>query len=231
MLRVAPGIDPLLRRPFSIHRMLEGGEFEVLFRVVGRGTRILANVHVGDRVDALGPLGRGFRVEGNRPLIVGGGIGVAPLLFLAESFLEAGIRPKLLVGARTERDLLCQDDFSCLALPFAVATEDGSAGSPGQVTRLLAREIAEGTEGMTVYACGPLPMLKAVSRLCGEHGIPCQVSMEAHMACGIGACLGCVVPAPGGGYVRVCREGPVFQASEIDWMQVGQDIQAGRAGT
>ncbi len=230
MLRVTPGIDPLLRRPFSIHRMLEGGEFEVLFRVVGRGTRALGGVHVGDRVDALGPLGRGFRLEGSRPLIVGGGIGVAPLLFLAESFLEAGVRPKLLLGARTERDLLCQDDFSCLALPFAVATEDGSAGSPGLVTRLLRRELAEGTEGVSVYACGPLPMLRAVARLCRERDVPCQVSLEAHMACGIGACLGCVVPEPGGGYVRVCKEGPVFRAEEIDWGRFGEEAALASRG-
>ncbi len=219
MVKVTDGIDPLLRRPLSIHRVVasEAGEFEVLFRVAGAGTRRLARAQVGERLDVLAPLGRGFRLEGKRPLLVGGGIGVAPLLFLAEALLERHLRPKLLLGGRADRDVLCHDDFACLAVPYALATEDGSLGEPGLVTRLLERELAGGTDGAVVYACGPSPMLAAVAQLCREAGVPCQVSLEAHMACGVGACLGCVVPGTRETYLRVCKEGPVFDAGEIDW--------------
>jgi len=224
MVKVGEGMDPLLRRPFSIHRVTggESGEFELLFRVVGAGTERLARVHVGDRVDVLAPLGRGFRPQGRHPLLVGGGVGVAPLLFLAESLLQDGARPKLLLGARADRDVLCHDDFRCLAVPYALATEDGSMGEPGLVTALLDRELQAGAEGVAVYACGPAPMLAAVARLCARAGVPCQVSLEAHMACGVGACLGCVVPGTSQPYLRVCKEGPVFDAGEIDWGSLGR---------
>lgn len=219
MVKASDGIDPLLRRPFSIHRLLGGpsGEFEVLFRAVGAGTRLLARAHVGDRLDVLAPLGRGFRLDARRPLLVGGGIGVAPLLFLAEAFLGQGTRPHLLLGGRRDRDILCHDDFGCLAVPCQTATEDGSLGEPGLVTKLLEREIGAGTEGLGVYACGPMPMLAAVARTCAAAGVPCQVSLEAHMACGVGACLGCVVPGVREPYLRVCKEGPVFDAAEVGW--------------
>ena len=219
MVKVADGIDPLLRRPFSIHRQTEAapGEFEILFRVAGAGTKLLARVHVGDRLDILAPLGQGFRLEGEHPLLVGGGIGVAPLLFLAETFLAKGVRPKLLLGARSDRDILCHDDFGCLAVPYALATEDGSVGESGTVTQLLERELRAAAGAVSVYACGPSPMLAAVAAICGRAGIRCQVSLEAYMACGFGACLGCVVPATRVEYLRVCKEGPVFDAGEIRW--------------
>jgi dihydroorotate dehydrogenase electron transfer subunit len=220
MVKVSDGIDPLLRRPFSIHRMLAGdaGEFELLFRAVGSGTRLLARAQVGDRVDVLAPLGRGFRLVEGRPLLVGGGVGVAPLLFLAEALLHQGAAPKLLLGGRADRDILCHDDFACLAVPYALATEDGSLGEPGLVTRLLEGELGDREAGTTVYACGPSPMLAAVAALCHAAGVSCQVSLEAHMACGVGACLGCVVPGTREPYLRVCKEGPVFDADEIDWL-------------
>lgn len=223
MVKVGEGIEPLLRRPFSLHRVAPSGagEFEILFRVVGGGTRRLAAVHVGERLDVLAPLGRGFRLQGERPLLVGGGVGVAPLLFLAETLLAGGVTPKLLLGGRSDRDLLCHDDFGCLAVPYALATEDGSAGEAGLVTRLLERELRDGAPGAAVYACGPTPMLGAVAALCARHGVPCQVSLEAHMACGMGACLGCVVPGSRETYVRVCKEGPVFDAGELDWKAIG----------
>jgi dihydroorotate dehydrogenase electron transfer subunit len=219
MVKVTDGIDPLLRRPFSIHRMMgiESGEFEILFRAVGSGTRILARTHVGDRLDVLAPLGRGFRADARRPLLVGGGIGVAPLLFLSEVFLSKGVQPKLLLGGRRDRDILCHEDFTCLAVPFSLATEDGTLGEPGLVTRLLERELAEKAAGTAVFACGPMPMLAAVARICREQGVPCQVSLEAHMACGVGACLGCVVAGEKHPYLRVCKEGPVFDAEEVRW--------------
>lgn len=223
MVRVSDGLDPLLRRPFSIHR-LDGvsGEFEILFRVVGLGTRHLARCSVGDRVEVLGPLGRGFRSERGRPLLVGGGVGVAPLLFLADHLRAEGGTPKLLLGGRSDRDILCHDDFSCLAVPYALATEDGSLGEAGLVTRLLEQELAAGEGAAAVYTCGPPAMLAAVATLCASVGVPCQVSLEATMACGVGACLGCVIPGSEGEYLRVCKEGPVFRAEEIDWKALAQ---------
>lgn len=219
MVKTADGIDPLLRRPFSIHRMIPGAsaEFEVLFRAVGAGTALLARAHVGDRLDVLAPLGRGFRLDARTPLLVGGGVGVAPLLFLAEAFLARGVRPKLLLGGRRDRDILCHEDFGCLAVPCAFATEDGSLGEPGLVTRLLERELADGAGGDAVYACGPTPMLAAVAKVCRARAMPCQVSLEAHMACGVGACLGCVVAGTQAAYLRVCKEGPVLDAGEVRW--------------
>ena len=218
MVKVTDGIDPLLRRPFSLHRMSPeaSGEFEILFRAVGSGTRILARTHVGDRVDVIAPLGRGFRVSDGPAFLVGGGIGVAPLLFLAETMLSQGLRPTLLAGGRRDRDILCHDDFGCLAVPFRIATEDGSLGEAGMVTRLLEKELANCPQA-TVYACGPIPMLAAVARTCAEKGASCQVSLEAHMACGVGACLGCVIQGTAVPYLRVCKEGPVFDASEVHW--------------
>ncbi|PLX40587.1 MAG: dihydroorotate dehydrogenase electron transfer subunit [Deltaproteobacteria bacterium] len=218
MVRVRDGIAPLLRRPFSIH-MVEGDEVELLYREVGEGTGIMTGLKVGDRIDVLQPLGRGFGRGGKVPLLIGGGIGVAPLLYLAHSFLAAGKSPKLLLGGRTERDILCHDQFSCLAVPTRYATEDGSLGDTGLVTALLKDELdsAEDLGGLSVHACGPIPMLSAVARLAEGAGVACEVSLEAHMACGLGACLGCVVKARDGGYVRVCADGPVFDSKKILW--------------
>lgn len=219
MIRVDAGIDPLLRRPFSIHRVLgsEQREFELLFRVVGHGTRQLSRVNVGDCLDALVPLGNGFKLEGEKPLLIGGGIGVAPLMFLAEALLARGVVPKLLLGGRSDRDILCHDEFSCLSIPCEFATEDGSIGEEGFVTKLLIKELKKAGHGASVYACGPTAMLGAVADICINRNIPCQVSLEAHMACGIGACLGCVAPGASTPYLRVCMDGPVFDAREVGW--------------
>lgn len=219
MIRVGSGIDPLLRRPFSIHRVMGSGqrEFELLFRVVGLGTRQLSRVNVGERLDVLTPLGKGFSLDCEKPLLVGGGIGVAPLMFLAESFLAKGVTPKLLLGGRSDRDLLCHDEFSCLSVPYEIATEDGSKGVEGFVTKLLIKELKKAGEGACVYTCGPTPMLQAVADICMKREVLCQVSLEAYMACGIGACLGCVVPGVSAPYLRVCIEGPVFDARDVNW--------------
>ncbi|MDF1555618.1 MAG: dihydroorotate dehydrogenase electron transfer subunit [Deferrisomatales bacterium] len=223
MLKVADSIDPLLRRPFSIHRMHPSGEFEVLFRVAGQGTRLLSAVHVGTRVDAIAPLGSAFPLDAANPLLVGGGVGVAPLLFLTDALLERGSRPKLLLGGRSDRDILCHDDFGCLAVPYELATEDGSLGEEGLVTRLLTRGLRSAEAGVTVFSCGPARMLAAVARVCADRQVPCWVSMEAYMACGVGACLGCVIPGTNGAYLRVCKEGPVFPADAVDWETLLRD--------
>jgi dihydroorotate dehydrogenase electron transfer subunit len=222
MVRVRGGIEPLLRRPFGVHRFdAETGEFEVLFREVGAGTKLLAHARVGDTLDVLAPLGRGFGPGGERPLLVGGGIGVAPLHFLAERYMSEDKRVKLLLGGRTEHDILCHRDFERIDLACSYVTEDGSFGETGLVTQLLSAELDTASPSdrskVSVHVCGPIPMLAAVARLCEGYGVACEVSLESHMACGVGACLGCVVKGKDGANLRVCKEGPVFPASDIDW--------------
>lgn len=219
-LRVGDGIDPLLRRPLSV--MLtqpDSGEVQILVRTVGRGTEIIASHDEGVMYDLLGPLGSGWMVpEGGGGLIlVAGGIGVAPLIFLADSQRMADPQPYLraLFGGATEDALVCWTEFSSRCDEFTAVTEDGSAGETGLVTDVLEPELER--RPAPVYACGPDGMLAVVARICAEAGVPCQVSMEQWMGCGVGACLGCAIPASAGGYVRVCTEGPVFDATQIDW--------------
>lgn len=221
MVKTRAGTQPLLRRPLGIHRHNSAtGEFEILFREAGEGTAILAGLGQCAELDILAPLGRGFSSFGEITLLVGGGIGVAPLLFLADDLTARGKSLKMLLGGRTDRDLLCHDDFQCLAVPCLVATEDGSMGEEGYVTALLARELESAGDERTkisVHACGPTPMLAAVARLAASYGVFCEVSLESHMACGVGACLGCIVKGAEGQNLRVCKEGPVFDARLIDW--------------
>ena len=218
-------LDPLLRRPLSIHQAdSSGGTVDFLYRVVGRGTRLLSEKAPGDHVAVLGPLGRGFSVRHEAiPVLVGGGLGVAPLLFLAKSL--QGRLGVICLGAITKSQLLRLSAFTDTGLEILAATEDGSFGTRGLVTealdRMLAGLEAEDRQRIQILACGPVPMLRAVVRLAGHYRCPCQVSLEAFMACGSGLCLGCAVPdASGQGYLHVCREGPVFDASRIDWERI-----------
>lgn len=220
-LRVGDGTDPLLRRPLSI--MLtnpDAGTVQILMRTVGRGTEIVAGHDEGVEYDLLGPLGTGWTApEGDAEvMLVAGGIGVAPLIFLADSQRMARPQPHLrgIFGGATEDALVCWTEFSSRCDEFVVVTEDGSAGEIGLATDMLLCELGR-RPAAGVYACGPDGMLAAVARICSDLGIPCQVSMEQWMGCGVGACLGCAIPARAGGYVRVCTEGPVFDATQIDW--------------
>ncbi|ADK86229.1 Dihydroorotate dehydrogenase, electron transfer subunit, iron-sulfur cluster binding domain protein [Desulfarculus baarsii DSM 2075] len=218
MLRVTSGPEPLLARPFSIHAV-EGDDVGVLYRVVGRGTRLLAQATAGQRLELWGPLGRGFDLALERPLLVAGGMGIAPLRFAAQRLTARGARPRLLCGLASATGLggLVEAVDECLtAQSCAVSwvTEDGSLGERGLVTALLDRAL-EGVDG--VLCCGPMAMLRAVAEACGRQGVACQVSLEAPMACGVGACLGCVIPAADGGYLRACQEGPVLPAAAVDW--------------
>ncbi len=218
----APGAsDPLLRRPLSIHRVGPKGLLIFLYKVVGKGTALLAQLRPGEEVKVLGPIGNGFNVDETRPgLLVGGGMGVAPLVCLAESW--RGNHPQVVIfGGRTKGDLeyafRCLDDVKARVL---LITEDGTMGEKGLVTDLIpkALEILEGEP--VIYSCGPWPMMKAVYKIARKHQLACQVSLEAHMACGIGLCLGCAVKRAGGadsGYLHVCKEGPVFRAEEVEW--------------
>lgn len=209
--------DPLLPRPFSIHWADSEG-FEILYKIVGRGTRYLSQLNPGDHLYAYGPLGRGFTVEpGDNQLIVGGGMGVAPLLFLAGKIRtdlpDAGLQ--VVVGARCYSEIVAQDRFDIFADKLRVTTEDGSLGVRGLVTEVLDHPDLKDCS-QKVYSCGPMPMLKAVSHWCGRKTWRCQVSIETVMACGIGACLGCAVQGKDEGrdkYLHVCSEGPVFDSS------------------
>lgn len=230
-IKLTDNCQPLLRRPFSIHRV-EGRNIEILYEVVGRGTEILAKKKAGEYLDIIGPLGNGFDcrrptllgrqagTNNQRQILVAGGMGVAPLLFLAEYLAKrrlhsARCTPLVLIGARTKGGLLCENDFKKLDCSVKISTDDGSTGLKGRVTDLLKTLLSSNDQRPTIiYACGPKPMLKEVCRLSVRYKIPSQVSLEEHLACGIGACLGCVVNTTGG-YQRVCKEGPVFEAETI----------------
>jgi dihydroorotate dehydrogenase electron transfer subunit len=213
MVRGDWGVHPTLGRAFSLVESGEQGA--ILVRVVGEGTRLLASMEPGDRLFVLGPSGHGFDgpPAGAVPVLVAGGVGVAPLIFLAERLAARGVRPRFLYGARTSADLPLADRVAAAA-DLTVTTEDGSAGERGLVTSPLAR-LLEAGEGGALFSCGPEAMLEAVARLAVEHGAPCQVALESPMACGMGTCKGCAVLAADREYRYVCSDGPVFQATEV----------------
>jgi len=211
-----------------IHRTEEDGTVHFLYRKTGRGTELLSMLKAGDSVKILGPLGNGFTWNQDiRCILVGGGMGIAPLLFLAESIAQKGGDLVVILGAATAGELACLDSYRavCPSDMVLTATEDGSLGHRGLVTDLLnnaldsQKQKAAGTAGDTVMACGPWPMMRAVANICAHRNIRCQVSLEAHMACGTGLCLGCAVPTANsaGGYIHVCKEGPVTDAKNIKW--------------
>jgi dihydroorotate dehydrogenase electron transfer subunit len=265
----SPSGQPLLRRPFSIHRVTKlqsrkvTGRIEVLYEAVGEGTRILSQKKAGEYLDVIGPLGKGFRLKqqvdsvsrsagstgqlvnwptgqpanwptgqpaNRQTIIVAGGMGVAPLVFLAQELKKRTTpnaqritpnakRPtQVLIGAQTASQILCEKEFKSLGCVVKIATDDGSRGFKGRVTDLLSNVLrtTPNAQRPTLYACGPRPMLKEVCRLSLQYHIPAQVSLEEHMACGLGACLGCAVNTQDG-YQRVCKEGPVFPADQIVW--------------
>jgi dihydroorotate dehydrogenase electron transfer subunit len=224
-IKIAEDDEPLLRRPFSIHRA-QGKTIEILYEVVGKGTEILSQKKVGEDLDVIGPLGSGFSYHLSLaayrlPILIAGGMGVAPIFFLAEQITND--YPKfdieVLVGSRTAKQLLCENEFKKLGCSVKISTDDGSRGFRGKVTQLLENMLSDSLirqERPMLYACGPRPMLRKVYRLVSEYKIPAQISLEEHMACGIGACFGCAVKTREG-FKRVCKEGPVFNAGEIVW--------------
>ncbi len=214
--------DPLLPRPMAVYRETRSGddcEIEILFKRHGRGTALLADSLPGQRLRLVGPLGRGFQVPGagEQALLVAGGTGVASIRELAARCAEqAGPMPRVLLGARSAVDLMGLSDFETLEVSLGVSTEDGSLGREGRVTDLLEDVLAK-DEPFRVYCCGPTPMMRRVAELAEAAGRPCVVSLENPMACGFGVCLGCAAPMRAGGYALVCREGPVFAASDLSW--------------
>ncbi len=248
MVKVASGYDPLLRRPFGIHRRLNSGRIEILYQIVGRGTALLADMQPGLALDVLGPLGNGFSIccypinrvttiadDIRQAVIVGGGIGIAPLMFLAEELAAKKTAVEVFYGASTANHLVGIDRLESLGIKPHISTDDGSAGFKGFISQLLENYLAHSAVPQAyIYACGPRGMLAAVADIASQYNLPCEVSLDAVMACGMGACLGCVVKGSypinrvttgdrgqgeGGkyNYLRVCQEGPVFAAGDIQW--------------
>lgn len=213
-----PSAKVLLRRPISIHAIDRTNNLvEFLIQIVGEGTQSLADAKAGDKINVLLPLGNGFNYRSThvaKPLLIGGGVGVAPLLFLGQEFAEHGIRPAFLFGGRTADLILRKEEFLKYGNLF-MTTEDGSAGEKGFVTNHSLLMDSEAFD--RIYACGPTPMLKAVARWAQEHEMACEVSLEHKMACGIGACLCCVEDTADQGNVCVCKEGPVFEIDRLKW--------------
>jgi dihydroorotate dehydrogenase electron transfer subunit len=238
MLRLLGRADVLLRRPMSVYDVKPSNGrrgrtkpevVQFLYKVVGRGTQLMAELKPGDRLGVLAPLGHGFFEEEYLPeaeaadeiLHVAGGIGIAALLLPTRDLAKRGLKQRLFFGGRTKADLVGVEDFKPLVRGMALATEDGSRGHEGFVTRPLAEYLARyGNKKFLVMACGPWPMLEAAVELAREYGHACLVSMENRMGCGLGVCLGCCIRVKGTGhgtYQRVCTEGPVFWADKVIW--------------
>jgi len=211
-IKITDSCEPFLRRPFGAYKIGKD-KIEILYKVVGKATTILSRKKTKDVLDIIGPLGNGFTPK-SKAILVGGGHGVAPLYALA-AVLETKSGLEVYIGARTAEHVVGALYFRKLGAKVYVATEDGSKGRKGLVTKLLENKMKNKRDN-TIYACGPKPMLKEVARLSRLHKIPCQVSLEGYMACGIGTCLGCAVKTKKG-YKMVCKDGPVFDAKEIIW--------------
>jgi dihydroorotate dehydrogenase electron transfer subunit len=217
MLEVSGGYDPLLRRPFSLYRMIPGG-FQILYRIKGKGTSLLSAMKEDTELDFLGPLGNFYPLpaEGEFPVVVAGGIGIASVHSLIEKLSG---RAYVVYGAKIEDELFMMSELEKDSKDLLLCTEDGSCGKKGTVIDVLEHLMA-GISGYrerpVIYSCGPIPMLRAMAGFASGKGVRAYVSLEEHMACGIGACLGCVVRTVSG-YKRVCREGPVFDAGEVLW--------------
>lgn len=222
-VRVDGAKDTFLRRPISIHYAdAAQGELWLLVQLVGEGTRALARLQPGDTLNLVMPLGNGFSAleplraaagtSAPRPLLVGGGVGVAPLYFYGAWLKARGIAPTFLLGARSKDLLLRREAFEALGR-VCITTEDGSCGEQGFVTQ---HSVLSGERFTSIHVCGPSPMMKAVARYARAEGIACEVSLENMMACGLGACLCCVEKTVRGN-VCVCKEGPVFNINELTW--------------
>ncbi|MDO4461807.1 MAG: dihydroorotate dehydrogenase electron transfer subunit [Bacteroidia bacterium] len=209
-----------LRRPISIHDAdFEANTLTLLIRKAGKGTELLSHVEVGDTINLLYPLGNGFNLNleqiGKQPLLIGGGVGIAPLFMAAKALKQSGANPVVLLGARNEADLLKKDEFAKVT-ETQCTTEDASFGTKGFVTDhvYMKENIHQFT---SIIVCGPMPMMRAIARVAEAENIPCQVSLENKMACGIGACLCCVTETTDGHNTCVCTQGPVFDSKDVKW--------------
>jgi dihydroorotate dehydrogenase electron transfer subunit len=217
-LRTVTPTGNLLRRPISIHDYdPKAHVLSFLIRRVGDATKAICRLRPGDKLDTVFPLGNGFPLDkaGNRPLLVGGGVGVAPLMLLAKQLISLGASPVCAFGAKTESELLLIDEFSRLC-PVHISTDDGSKGIKGFVSDLPLFSPSELSSFSSVMVCGPTPMMKAVNNRVASSSIDCFVSLETMMACGIGVCLCCVTDTQEGN-LRVCTDGPVFNTKSLKW--------------
>jgi dihydroorotate dehydrogenase electron transfer subunit len=220
-----PHTSMLLRRSFSVYRAADG-RVEIVFSVAGKGTQWLVGVRPGDRLDVVGPVGQPFRLPTSAPtaVLVAGGYGSAPMFGLADAIRSTGGAAHFVLGAATAGRLFGVDEARAGAGQVLVTTDDGSLGTRGRVTDVLGDLLAS-TGATTVYACGPMPMLRAVARLAEARGIASQCAVEEAMACGIGVCMTCVLPVRGTDgrtrMVRSCTDGPVFDGTAVRWDDVG----------
>ncbi|MGE5329081.1 MAG: dihydroorotate dehydrogenase electron transfer subunit [Deltaproteobacteria bacterium] len=210
-------IDTTLRRPISIsNKDFKNGLVEFIVQTRGEATSALARTKSGEMLDLLGPIGKGFGLKKTKnPVIIGGGIGAFPLHFLAKTLDNPNL--KILLGFRNKNAIVLEDEFSKINGKLTIATDDGSYGHNGFVTELLLDQIKNSEVDM-IYACGPLPMLKKVRDIALQNNIPCQISVEERMACGVGVCLGCAIKLIDGDdwrYGHVCKDGPVFEAQKV----------------
>jgi dihydroorotate dehydrogenase electron transfer subunit len=218
-IRVSPSTVPLLRRPLAISAFdRENGHAVMIYQKRGVATELLAAKSSAESLDVIGPLGSAFTapVPAGRCILAAGGIGLGPMLFLGHSLLARSLPVTFIFGCRTKKLL---PDMSLFApLSPAICTDDGSAGYSGSAIDYLRTLRLDAAEPAVLFGCGPTAMLKALHEFSGEHGWRCQVSMEQVMACGVGACMGCVIPTRSAtGYARVCTEGPVFDSKELVW--------------
>lgn len=227
-VRVTQATAPLLRRPISILWSDFHERVEILFKVVRQGTALLAEKRVGECVDLVGPLGTPFPYHFDRDAVfVAGGYGLAPLTFLARANVSDHNQRLLLYGARSASGIVLRPEWRSAFNEVAITTEDGSMGRRGVVTDVL-RDLLATRRNLAVYACGPTPMLAAVARCVKEYAepaTPCYVSLENRMGCGIGACLGCVVPTCDG-MATTCKDGPVFPAEKICFDKLLMEVSA-----
>lgn len=211
--------EPILRRPISLHGIdADNGVLSLLYLVVGKGTEMMTKMENGEKIDLLGPLGKGFSTsfKGRRAVIVAGGIGSAPFIPLIEELRKTKKEIIMIYGARNEESLTCLDLYEEEGVKMILVTEDGSVGEKGFVTGPLEKLLAE--EGADyVYACGPEAMLRAVEGVVEKYNVPGEVSTEARMACGIGICVGCTKQGKDGKRYKVCQDGPVFKMGVIEY--------------
>jgi dihydroorotate dehydrogenase electron transfer subunit len=242
MLQVRSGSDPLLRRPFSFHRIRrEEGTVEILYRVVGRGTWLMSQMEPGSTLSLIGPLGNGFDLKhpGAGPvLLVAGGIGIAPMKelttrLLADPSRSEGEAIRLFYGARTAAELMDARHLAAPGLRIHWSTDDGTLGFHGYVTQFIEQVMRdEGIHPSCLYACGPLAMQYRLALWALREGVETQLSLESLMACGFGACLGCALPAASSEgpasdhYLHVCKDGPIFSAGSIQWDKIRQQQMA-----
>jgi dihydroorotate dehydrogenase electron transfer subunit len=222
MLSIEGNRDILLPRPLSIHnfdRYGEASQLYFLFKVVGMGTELLGKLSIGSIVRVLAPLGKGFPEppSGYEALLIAGGLGIAPLFPLILRLKKSATPLSLFYGAKTHHDLICLPELRTIeGITITIATEDGVSGEKGVVTKLLKHKKAAKKTKTALYACGPEPMLKAVAGFAAQQKMPCWISLERRMACGVGVCLSCVVKT-NAGYQCSCSDGPIFASKDIIW--------------